>query len=659
MKTTMKNDRVNAWRLPGIIILLAGWISFASAGTASLSGKVRDAASGTPLAAVKLVLRDQQKNEIASSVSGKDGAYSFNALAGGQYLIEAALKGYLPATLAVSVKAGQTAATDIRMNREKIRSEELINKHISREIAPALPDRVAEIAADQSGYMMMKSAGNRSGCGQGAYYNYQPGYFNTEEYDNIVENEFLHTDHNPLSTFSIDVDRASYSNVRRIINEGNLPPRDAVRVEEMINYFGYDYPQPSGEHPFSIYTEVSECPWNSKHRLVHIGLQGKKIESGKLPPANLVFLIDVSGSMSSPDKLPLLKKSFHLLVDNLKEDDRVAIVVYAGNAGLVLPSTPGDRKEKILEAIDRLEAGGSTAGGAGIQLAYKIARENFKEEGNNRVILATDGDFNVGVSSDGELVKMIEEKRESGIFLTVLGFGTGNLKDAKMEKLADKGNGNYAYVDNILEAKKVLVKEMGGTLNTIAKDVKIQVEFNPAKVKEYKLIGYENRLLKDQDFNDDRKDAGEMGAGHTVTALYEIVPAGAETQTPGIDPLKYQKEHTPSDASNSGELLTIKFRYKEPQGSKSRLITEVLADRQVTIGKASEIFRFSAAVAEFGLLLRNSEFKGDAGTAGILRLARGSKGSDNDGYRAEFIQLVEKYELAEKGMQGMNRQSGE
>jgi len=454
----------------------------------------------------------------------------------------------------------------------------------------------------------------------------------------------------PLSTFSIDVDPASYSNVRRFIREGRLPPMGAVRIEELINYFAYDYPSPEGEHPFSIFTEVASCPWNPGHRLVHIGLQGKRIHMEDLPPSNLVFLLDVSGSMRPPNKLPLLKSAFRLLAKQLTAKDRVAIVVYAGAAGLVLPSTPGNQKDRILGAISRLEAGGSTAGGAGIKLAYKIAKDNFIPSGNNRVILATDGDFNVGASSDAEMVRLITEKRKEDVFLTVLGFGTGNIKDNKMEKLADKGNGNYAYIDNIMEAKKVLVNEVGATLLAIAKDVKIQVEFNPVFVKGYRLVGYENRLLRDEDFNDDKKDAGELGAGHSVTALYEIIPAGSDEELPGVDDLKYQETKIKSGTAMNSELLTVKFRYKKPDEEKSRLIVEALADSGRDYEKASQDFRFSAAVAEYGLLLRDSAFKSKASWDNLLLLARNAKGDDRNGYRSEFINLAESCKLmAEAG----------
>ncbi|HEU4884778.1 MAG TPA: VWA domain-containing protein [Longimicrobium sp.] len=464
--------------------------------------------------------------------------------------------------------------------------------------------------------------------------------FNTEEYRLIEENPFRDVTANPLSTFAIDVDAASYSNVRRFLRGGTLPPRDAVRIEELINYFDYDYADPTGEHPFSITTEVSAAPWNPRHRLVHVGLQGRRMEQRELPPGNLVFLLDVSGSMNEPNKLPLVKESMRLLVNQLRPQDRVAIVVYAGAAGLVLPSTPGNERARILEAIDNLSAGGSTAGGQGIVLAYETARQSFIQGGNNRVILATDGDFNVGVSSESGLVQLIEQKRDLGIFLTVLGFGTGNYSDARMEQLADHGNGNYAYVDDDAEARKVLVREMGGTLVTIAKDVKVQVEFNPAKVRAYRLIGYENRVMAAEDFNNDRKDGGELGAGHSVTALYEIVPVGVDTPVPGTDPLRYQQVAPRPGAAGADELMTVKLRYKAPEGESSWLIEQPVRDRGVELARTSDDFRFAAAVAQWGMLLRDSQFKGNSTWSSAAELAGGSLGHDEHGYRAEFVTLL-------------------
>ena len=472
--------------------------------------------------------------------------------------------------------------------------------------------------------------------------------FNTEEYDHVNENEFKDAKQNPLSTFSIDVDTASYANVRRFITASQIPPKDAVRIEEMINYFGYDYPQPKGEHPFSIVTEMSASPWNKENRLIHIGLQGKSLDFDNLKACNLVFLIDSSGSMSDPNKLPLLKKSLALLIGELSSRDRVAIVAYAGSAGLILPSTPAGKKEEILAAMDGLNAGGSTAGGAGLSLAYRVARENLIEGGNNRVILCTDGDFNVGVSSTGDLVRMMEEYRKDDIYLTICGFGMGNYKDGRMEQISRAGNGNYFYIDNIKEARKVFVKDMRANMFTIAKDVKIQIEFNPARVKAYRLVGYETRVMANEDFNNDLKDAGELGAGHTVTALYEIVPAGSRQDVNGADPLKYQKNVVNPDAASSAEIMTVKFRYKRPREDKSRLIVMPLVDRPVELEKTSNNFRFSAAVAGFGMILRESKYIKDLTLKDVLALARGSKGNDADGYRAEFINLVETCALLKK-----------
>jgi Ca-activated chloride channel family protein len=441
----------------------------------------------------------------------------------------------------------------------------------------------------------------------------------------------------PLSTFAIDVDTASYANVRRILREGRLPPADAVKVEEMVNYFPYDDPGPVGSDPLALRTEVAPAPWNSQHLLVRVGLQARRLDLDALPPANLVFLIDVSGSMDEPDKLPLVQSSLAMLVQQLRPQDQVAIVVYAGAAGLVLPPTTGRERELILEALQQLHAGGSTAGGQGLRLAYDVARRNLLPEGNNRVILATDGDFNVGVSSDGELVRLIEEERKSGVFLTVLGFGTGNYQDAKMEKLADAGNGNHAYVDTLSEARKVLVQQMGGTLFTLAKDVKIQVEPNPAHVKSYRLLGYENRLLAAEDFEDDAKDAGELGAGHAVTALYEIVPATSSEPVPAGPELKYQRSES---TGLPGELMTVKVRWQPPRGGRSRLLTRVVPAQPSELHRASEDFRFAAAVAEGAMLLRRSEHRAQASWSQVLELAQGALGSDAQGYRAGFVELA-------------------
>ena len=467
---------------------------------------------------------------------------------------------------------------------------------------------------------------------------------NTEEYNKFAANRFLPALNEPLSTFSIDVDNAAYSNVRRFINQGTFPPVDATRTEEFLNYFTYNYPAPQGKDPVSITTEVSNAPWNTQHKLVHIGIKAKEVSTDNLPASNLVFLIDVSGSMSDANKLPLLKSSLKLLVKQLRPQDRVAIVTYANHTKEVLASTPGSDKAKILDAIDGLYASGGTAGGDGIQRAYRVAESNFTKGGNNRIILATDGDFNIGISSPRELEKMIETKRTSGIYLTVLGFGMGNYKDNRMQVLAEKGNGNHAYIDNLTEAKKVLVNEFGGTLFTVAKDVKIQVEFNPAKVQAYRLIGCESRLLEAKDFNDDTKDAGEMGAGHSVTALYEIIPVGVKSNfAPNIDPLKYQKteKNEKKMLTDSPELLTVKLRYKQPDSHKSSKMEAAVIDNNTPIKKSSENFRFSAAVAGFGMLLQNSDYKNDFTFDDVIDLAKQATNYDPEGYRKEFIRLVE------------------
>ena len=472
-----------------------------------------------------------------------------------------------------------------------------------------------------------------------------PPGMDTEAYDHVEENRFLSVAVNPLSTFSIDVDTASYANVRRFLNEGRMPPRGAVRIEEFINYFTYDYPEPTGEAPFSVDVEINQAPWNPDHRLARIGIRGESIDHGGRPDSNLVFLLDVSGSMQPANKLPLLRSAMKMLASNLNGTDRVAIVVYAGAAGLVLPSTPGTNRAVILDAIDRLEAGGSTAGGAGIRLAYETARANFIEGGVNRVILATDGDFNVGITNQSELVDLIRGEAAQGTFLSVLGFGTGNYKDSTLEALADKGNGNYAYIDGLQEARKVLVEQIGSTLVTIAKDVKIQVEFNPVRVAEYRLIGYENRALRDEDFNDDRKDAGEIGAGHTVTALYELVLRGTQDGKPLVDDLKYQRKPDPTEAAGSGELLTLKLRYKQPDGDTSRLLVFPVKDAGHDLASASEDFTFAAAVASFGMILQRSEHVGDIDLADIAIMARAGQGRDVEGYRAKFMELVEQAQL--------------
>ncbi|MCP3979407.1 MAG: DUF3520 domain-containing protein [bacterium] len=475
----------------------------------------------------------------------------------------------------------------------------------------------------------------------GALVNRVNPHFNTEAYDALDESPFQRVIEQPLSTFSIDVDTASYSNVRRFLRGGQLPPTGAVRIEEMVNYFRYDYPEPTGPEPFAIQVEVSEAPWDRRHRLAQVGIKGRDISPAQRPAGNFVFLLDVSGSMRSPAKLPLVKQSMRMLTETLTGSDHVSIVVYAGAAGLVLAPTSGDDSSTILHAIARLEAGGTTAGGAGIQLAYATARQAFIEGGINRVILCTDGDFNVGVSDRGGLRKLIKKQAESGVFLSVLGFGMGNYKDSTLEELADRGNGNYAYIDELREARKVLVDEAGSTLVTIAKDVKIQVEFNPAEVAAYRLIGYENRLLRDHDFNDDKVDAGEVGAGHTVTALYELVPAGVAFDRPQIDPLRYQIPARLTDEAGRGELMTVKVRYKRPDEKTSRPLSLSVVDRGTSLAAASPDFKFAAAVAALGMQLRDSELLGDLSSDAIEELAREGMQIDPSGYRRGFGELIE------------------
>ena len=607
----------NSLSVVGILIFGAIMIAFTESRT--IKGKVTDN-QGQPIPGVSVYV----KGSSSGTLTDLNGVYKI-MVDQTVKILKFSIVGYIT----VEEKVGNRTVIDVRMTEELTSLQEMVVVGYGSN---------KERAADS--YAMVSPSSKVYDSRQ-SFQRYNNN-FNTEGYAAVNENGFKNVKNNPLSTFSIDVDNASYSNIRRFLNMGELPPADAVRVEEMINYFRYDYPEPKGEHPFSVYTELAVCPWNVKHQLLHVGLRGKSIDKSSLPPSNLVFLIDVSGSMGDPNKLPLLKSAFSLLINELRAQDRVAIVVYAGAAGLVLESTPGNRKEAILSAIDNLEAGGSTAGGAGLKLAYAQAEKNFIKGGNNRIILATDGDFNVGESSNGGMERLVEEKRELGVFITVLGFGMGNVKDDKMELIADKGNGNYSYIDNLQEARKVLVREFGGTLFTIAKDVKFQIEFNPAKVESYRLIGYENRLLNDEDFNDDTKDAGEMGAGHNVTALYELIPAGSGERIPSIDPLKYQVSKPNDYKENylSDEYLTIKLRYKKPDGNTSMLLEKPVKGFINNLDEASDNLRFAAAVSEFGMILRNSEFKGSATLESASHLARSSRGGDEDGYRAELIRLI-------------------
>ncbi len=575
-----------------------------------VQGTVKDALSGKDLSGVRVMIRDQSQQ----TTTGADGRYSLQTTLD-QGILVFSKKGYFSQTLAF--KSGK--AVHARLRR--------------------LEDGQA-VAVEESMNLQIRGMATAGAMHSRAYA--VPRNWNTEAYAAKEENGFRSVLNNPLSTFSADVDAASYSNIRRFINQGKLPPQDAVRIEEMINYFEYNYPEPSGDDPVSINTELSVAPWNPQHRLVRIGLQGKKVNTASLPASNLVFLIDVSGSMFSPNKLPLVKSSLKMLTDQLRSKDRVAIVTYAGRTSLVLASTPGNRKQLIKDAIDALEAGGSTAGAAAIQMAYEQAARNFIKGGNNRIIMATDGDFNVGVSSDAEMQRLVEEKRKTGVFLSILGYGMGNLKDSKLETMADKGNGNYGYIDNINEARRLLVSEFGGTLFTIAKDVKLQVEFNPAYVQAYRLIGYENRMLNKEDFNNDKKDAGDMGAGHRVTALYELIPTGVQSPfIQKVDKLRYQAEASALVKSPATELLTVKMRYKQPDKDVSKLLSKpVMTDSYRSIEKAGEDFRFAAAVAQFGMLLSKSEFSQGSSFQKASALAQGALGRDPQGYRAEFLRLV-------------------
>ena len=585
-----------------------------------------------PGAAVTITGPDQR-----SCVSNERGECALVGMSPGSYEIRTALTGFTTEVRRVTLRSGQTLRVEA-----KLRIGQLTESITVTAEAPAVDTRSSS----------RRSEPKRVGGVAGGYYPqpsavyepyYRPARPNTESYSDAGENPFRSVSADPLSTFSIDVDTASYANMRRFLNAGQAPPPEAIRIEELINYFHYSYPQPKGDQPFSITTELAECPWSPKHRLALIGLQGKEIDNREVPARNLVFLVDVSGSMMDPDKLPLVRYGLRMLAATLRPSDRVAIVVYAGASGLVLPSTTGDHKERIDRAIAGLEAGGSTNGGAGIKLAYEIARDNFIKGGVNRVILATDGDFNVGIVDQADLTRLIERERESGVFLSVLGVGTGNLKDSTMEMLADKGNGNYSYLDSMHEAHRVLVKEAGSTLVAIAKDVKIQIEFNPKTVNAYRLIGYENRMLKKEDFNDDRKDAGEIGAGHSVTAIYEIVPAGTEIDRPAVDALKYRNQAPPPAAvadsgKYDGELLTVKLRYKAPDGDVSKLTSTVIADHPQAIPAN---LGFASAVAEAGMVLRHSaHVKGGSLSSAIAR-AKKFRGDDADGYRAEFIRLME------------------
>ena len=609
--------RTNQFRAIMLVLLMAViCLGTMNAQTITVTGIVTDAADGTSITGCSVV-NNRSKSGAITDVNGR---YSIQAQKGDVLLFR--FIGYKEEKRVV-----ESVKLDVKMKTDDVALEECV----------------------VVGYGTMKTK-----AVTGAYVAVCPtamydmdARMNTEEYGRIQENGFKSVADTPLSTFSIDVDPASYSNMRRFINRGELPPADAIRTEELVNYFSYDYPKPTGNDPVKITVEAGTCTWNTAHRLVRIGLKAKEIPTEQLPASNLVFLIDISGSMWGANRLDLVKSSLKLLVNNLRNKDKVAIVTYAGSAGVKLEATSGGDKQKIREAIDELTAGGSTAGGAGIHLAYQIAKKNFISDGNNRIILCSDGDFNVGVSSAEGLEQLIEKERKSGVHLTVLGYGMGNYKDKKIQVLAEKGNGNHAYIDNLQEANRVLVGEFGATLHTVAKDVKLQVEFNPSQVQAYRLIGYESRLLKNEDFNNDAKDAGDMGAGHTVTAFYEVIPAGVKNEYVGkVDDLKYQKkEKMTLKPTGSDELLTVKLRYKAPDKDVSRKMELPFVDNKGD--SVSSDFRFASAVAMFGQLLRDSDFKGTADYDKVIKLAKQGLNNDERGYRREFIRLVE----AAKGLE--------
>ena len=640
--------------------------------TGVIEGLVKDKTSGQPLAGVTVIVTSPAMKQTETALTDDDGRYKLTGLPPGVYLVTFYYADLTSERANVVVAAGKTALVSPSFDTTHTRGEVIEITNVAPVIDPTSTSQ--GITIDEN-YTRNIPVGRNFGTSLGAAAGSQadggtsfsgstslenqyvvqginaPGGTATrapaphddigvEQYERIDENPFLTVASQPLSTFSSDVDTASYANVRRFLHDSQLPPKDAVRIEEMINYFHYDYPAPAAGDPLSITTEVGPSPWNPTFKLVRIGLRAPEIDDARVPPRNLVFLIDTSGSMDEPNKLPLLVASMGLLVDQLRPQDRVSIVAYAGSVGIVLPPTPGAKKDAIRTALGALDAGGSTNGGAGIVAAYKLARDTFIEGGINRVILCTDGDWNVGVTDQGSLTRLIEGERDHGVFLTVLGFGMGNLKDSTMEKLADRGNGNYAYIDSLAEARKVLVKQAGATLVTVAKDVKIQVEFNPVHVAGYRLIGYEKRRLRNEDFNDDKKDAGDLGAGHTVTALYELVPAGQAVPSATVDKLKYQ---TPRAATTgSGEMMTVKVRYKTPLGDVSKLMQRTVDDATVALTATSADFRWAAAVAGYGMMLRESAERGALQWPLVRALAAGAVGKDAEGYRAELLRLVDK-----------------
>jgi Ca-activated chloride channel family protein len=639
--------------------------------TGVIEGVVKDKTSGEPLAGVTVVVTSPALKQTQTAITDEQGRYKLVGLPTGTYLVSFY---YLDVTIErtnVAVTAGKSAVVAQSIDTHAASGETIQIRSAAPTIDPT--STTQGVTLDKS-YTKNIPTGRTFGAVLGAVGGSQKDGYGTsisgatsvqnvyivqgvnatggpalhatrdnlgvEQYDRFDDNPFVTVAAQPLSTFSSDVDTASYSNVRRMLREGNLPPKDAVRVEEMINYFHYDYPAPTTDDPLSITTEVGPSPWNPSFKLVRVGLRAPEIDDAKVPPRNLVFLIDTSGSMDEPNKLPLLVQSMGLVVDQLRPQDRVSIVAYAGSVGTVLAPTHGGDKNAIHAALAALDAGGSTNGGAGIVAAYKLARDSYIKGGINRVILCTDGDWNVGITDQGSLTRMIEGERDHGVFLTVLGFGMGNLKDSTMEKLADRGNGNYAYIDSLAEARKVLVKQAGATLVTVAKDVKLQVEFNPVHVAGYRLIGYEKRLLRNEDFNDDNKDAGDLGAGHTVTALYEIVPAGQTVPTAKVDALKYQTVR--GVINPTAEMMTVKVRYKTPTGDVSKLMQRTVDDASVTLDRTSIDFRWAAAIAGYGMMLRDSTQRGQLQWPMVRALAAGAVGKDVEGYRAEFLKLADK-----------------
>ncbi|MFM2126233.1 MAG: hypothetical protein RL328_2684 [Acidobacteriota bacterium] len=622
------------------VLFAVALISQTTPGRASITGTVVDPA-GAVIAGAAVEVKSPSTGATWQAATSAAGQYTIGNLSAGEYELSvrvAGFKNYTRTGLHL-LKDSDTVRVDVVLEVGSTSESITVIDSVSllrtetasaMQLRPGVMPRLAmgQIAAD-------RYSGPR---GRRSDRPLSPG---AEEYGRYVENEFTTPQKDPLSTFAADVDTASYSNTRRFLNDGQLPPPDSVRVEELINYFSYDYPLPERGKPVAVTTNLMRSPWNSDRLLLHVGLRTAPVATEDLPPSHLTFLIDVSGSMNEPDKLPLVQQALQMLVRQLRPQDTVSLVVYAGAAGVVLPPTSGREQQRILEAIGRLQAGGSTHGSAGIRLAYRMARDSFSKQSNNRVILATDGDFNVGVQSDDELVRLIEEERKSGVFLSVLGFGTGNLKDSKMEKLADHGNGTYAYIDSLSEARKVFVQEMGATLVTVAKDVKLQIEFNPARVKEYRLVGYENRLLNPEDFNDDRKDAGDLGAGHQVTAFYEIVPTGGSSGG-DVDPLRYQQQDRSKNGSRPAELAWVKMRYKAPQGDRSELMEWPAASAVADFRSAPRDVRFAAAVAEYGLLLRHSKFAGQASFEHVIATAADALGPDLQGYRTDFVDLARK-----------------